>query len=269
MSESSDIPEPKPAATLVLLRSETSGFSVLLMKRPSRSSFMAGMHVFPGGKVEPGDMPASAVWAAPLAGRMRLSEIEAAAFASAVRRETFEEMGLLPGCASRPQDETRKVREAMASETLHWNDWPGSRFERTHELIYFDHWITPVVESKRFDTRFFAMEIDGSATPEPNQESIAWGFFTPQRALEAVETGEIGLAPPTLVTVQRLARYPTASAALAGLAARQVEPLQPVLSGTTEFTLALPGHAGHPERDRLADNPLAMILRDGKWHIEW
>ncbi|WP_347122958.1 NUDIX domain-containing protein [Microbacterium sp. SY138] len=43
------------AGTAVLLRASDPAFEVLLMRRPDRGSF-AGAWVFPGGKVEPGDV---------------------------------------------------------------------------------------------------------------------------------------------------------------------------------------------------------------------
>ena len=67
------------AGTAVLLRAADPGFEVLLIRRPDRGSF-AGAWVFPGGKVEPGDVRAGD------------PEIEDARRAAV--RETFEEVGL-------------------------------------------------------------------------------------------------------------------------------------------------------------------------------
>lgn len=229
---------PKPAATLVLLRPNATGFSVLLMKRPSRSSFMAGMHVFPGGKLEAGDRPAAPSPAGTaLAPRMGLAPLDTAAYLTAAARETHEEMGL-------------QLAE--------------------HTFVYFDHWVTPVVEPKRFDTRFFAAAVPAAAEPKANEEAISWGFFTPQEALDRIEAGDMAMAPPTLVTMMRLVRYKTLDEALAGLAARSVAPLQPEFAGAEPLTLALPGHEKHPVKERLADNPLAIELSlEGRWKIYW
>lgn len=65
------------AATVVLLRDGASGPEVLMIERPDRGSF-AGAWVFPGGKVDPGDVGDTA---------------EGIARAAAVR-ETREETGL-------------------------------------------------------------------------------------------------------------------------------------------------------------------------------
>lgn len=228
---------PRPAATLVLLRPETDGFSVLLMKRPSKSSFMAGMHVFPGGRMEDADVPARpGALGASLGARMGLAAELAEGYAQAALRETFEEMGL---------------------------QLPPS-------LVYFDHWITPEIEPKRFDTRFFAAAVAPEAAPVPNAEAISWGYFRPHEALALVERGEMAMAPPTLVTMLRLARYTALAEALAGLAARAVTPLQPELAGGAPLTLALPGHPAHPVQHRAHDNPTAIVMKDGgSWEIVW
>lgn len=48
-------PTPRLAATVVLLRPAAAGIEVLLIERHMRSDVHGGVHVFPGGKVEPGD----------------------------------------------------------------------------------------------------------------------------------------------------------------------------------------------------------------------
>ncbi len=64
--------QPRDAATVVLLRDAAAGVEVYLVKRSRMVDFMAGAHVFPGG---------------------RLDETDASLAACAVR-ETFEEAGL-------------------------------------------------------------------------------------------------------------------------------------------------------------------------------
>jgi glyoxylase-like metal-dependent hydrolase (beta-lactamase superfamily II)/8-oxo-dGTP pyrophosphatase MutT (NUDIX family) len=47
--------DPQPAATVVLVRPGADGLEVLLTRRPDAMSFAGGLHVFPGGRVEPTD----------------------------------------------------------------------------------------------------------------------------------------------------------------------------------------------------------------------
>jgi 8-oxo-dGTP pyrophosphatase MutT (NUDIX family) len=49
------IVEPKPAATVVVLRPTAAGFEVLLTRRAAGMRFGADMYVFPGGRLDPGD----------------------------------------------------------------------------------------------------------------------------------------------------------------------------------------------------------------------
>jgi hypothetical protein len=53
-STQSDV-EPSPAATVVVLRDGPSAPEILMVRRHDRSSFMAGAHVFPGGRVDATD----------------------------------------------------------------------------------------------------------------------------------------------------------------------------------------------------------------------
>ncbi|HYX11269.1 MAG TPA: NUDIX domain-containing protein, partial [Candidatus Acidoferrum sp.] len=46
---------PAPAATVVLLRPGPDGAEVLLIHRPATMAFGPGLHVFPGGRVDPED----------------------------------------------------------------------------------------------------------------------------------------------------------------------------------------------------------------------
>ncbi|WP_419919691.1 NUDIX hydrolase [Candidatus Poriferisocius sp.] len=53
-----EAPALVPAATVVLLRDAPGGLETLMMRRSSRLSFVGGMWVFPGGRVDDGDYPA-------------------------------------------------------------------------------------------------------------------------------------------------------------------------------------------------------------------
>jgi 8-oxo-dGTP pyrophosphatase MutT (NUDIX family) len=71
--------EPTPAATIVLARVlPDDAFEIFLVKRHGRSGFMAGAHVFPGGKLDPQD---------------GAFDVDAAVVCAI--RETFEECGVL------------------------------------------------------------------------------------------------------------------------------------------------------------------------------
>lgn len=52
--------EPKPAASVILLRETSAGPEILYLRRSPDLKFMGGYWVFPGGRVDPEDQQASA-----------------------------------------------------------------------------------------------------------------------------------------------------------------------------------------------------------------
>jgi 8-oxo-dGTP pyrophosphatase MutT (NUDIX family) len=51
----SDIPDPVPAASVIVLRKGATGMEVLLLRRSKKADYLAEAWVFPGGMVEPED----------------------------------------------------------------------------------------------------------------------------------------------------------------------------------------------------------------------
>ena len=82
----SEIPEPRPASTVVLLRDTANGLETLLLKRNKALMFAGGLWVFPGGAIDSDDI-------AQADGDLQ----EASRIAAA--REAQEESGLLPDLA--------------------------------------------------------------------------------------------------------------------------------------------------------------------------
>jgi 8-oxo-dGTP pyrophosphatase MutT (NUDIX family) len=76
-----ELPPPVPAATVILVRDGDDGMETLLLRREERGAF-AGMWVFPGGRVDPGDADPEAL------------QDELAAARRAAVREAFEEAAL-------------------------------------------------------------------------------------------------------------------------------------------------------------------------------
>src|SRR3712207_4806893 len=90
----------RDAATVVLLRDAPGfGVEVYLLRRVTSMSFAAGMHVFPGGSVDPRDADAEIAWAGPTAAewsdRLGAEQPPARALVLAPVRETFEGPGVL------------------------------------------------------------------------------------------------------------------------------------------------------------------------------
>ncbi|MGZ6793290.1 MAG: hypothetical protein ACXVFV_10095, partial [Mycobacteriales bacterium] len=91
--------EPRHASTVVLLRDAETGPEAYLLRRVKGMAFAGGMHVFPGGAVDPADAAADIAWAGPSAAEwgawFGADEPLARALVCAAVRETFEECGVL------------------------------------------------------------------------------------------------------------------------------------------------------------------------------
>lgn len=159
----------------MLIRAGKSGAPEILMgRRPAKMGFLPGIHVVPGGRVDPEDDLAGACCAEPhpaiaaqLAGRR-----QPAAYLNAALRETFEETGLLVG---RPFTWTPEMPEQLS---------PMWRGYRTAELApdyagmeYLCRAITPVRSRRRFNTRFFLADgarAMGTLAGNGELEELAW-----------------------------------------------------------------------------------------------
>ena len=226
------IPEPQPAATVMLVRDGSEGMEVFMIVRHEKSDVHAGALVFPGGRVDPEDydMAKDAAVFPPQDG---VDERMAALHVAAVR-ETFEECGVLLARA-RAEDTFVSAARLRAIEAAHR---PAMmRGERTFGAIlvaedlvlvpeamaYFANWITPERSSKRFDTHFFV------AGAPPDQVALHDGYeavdsvwITPASALEQASAGTYQLRFPTQMNLQKLGRQHSSAAAIVAARASRV-----------------------------------------------
>ena len=163
---------PHPASTVVLARSApSSGFDVFLVRRHDRVAFMGGAHVFPGGRVDPADhLDDPAAWCdgleAAVARMPSRTAGEAIAFHVAAIRELFEEAGVLlardargsiVGIHGDNEARFRGYRGELTNGRVTLQDVIARERLRLaiDALALFAHWVTPEVETRRFDTHFF------------------------------------------------------------------------------------------------------------------
>ncbi|WP_033292962.1 NUDIX hydrolase [Amycolatopsis jejuensis] len=217
---------PKDAATVILLRDATGGPEVFLQHRVKGMPFAGGMTVFPGGGVDPRDADASVSWAGPplswWAERFTCDEALARALVCAAVRETFEESGvLLAGTGDAviadvtPYHEARKALESREISLAGFLADAGLTL-RADLLQPYAHWVTPRVEKRRYDTRFFVAKLpSGQRADGATSEAAAAGWQRPADALADAREGRRALMPPTWLTLTELAGFDTADAALA------------------------------------------------------
>lgn len=229
---------PRDAATVILLRDSDRGLEVFLQRRVAAMAFAAGMTVFPGGAVDKRDADASVAWAGPSAAEWAEwfggTESVGRALVCAAVRETFEESGvLLAGTSGEVVADAARYREGRAqleSRELSLADFLAHNdlTLRADLLRPWAHWITPIQEKRRYDTRFFAAVLpqgqhaDGATT---EAESTSWQ--RPAEALDDAKAGRSTLMPPTWHTLTELAEFGSTAEALA--VERKVETIIPTL----------------------------------------
>ncbi len=95
-------------------------------------------------------------------------------------------------------------------------------------LTPFAHWVTPEVESKRFDTWFFVAAMpDGQTALHDGGEHSASLWVDPADAIAMAVGGDIALPPPTWVTLEALAGFATIDAVLRWARAAAIVRIQP------------------------------------------
>ncbi len=266
----------RDAATVLTLRDGTSNgsFEVFLVRRHGGSGFMAGAHVFPGGVVDEGDSDPRlldhAEGRTPAECAACLGEPgnpKAAAYFFAAMRETFEEAGVLVGTSDAPPDD--HARSALQNAERTFGDVAvqfGLKL-RLDALVPQARWITPTVEKRRYDTRFFlARSPAGQIARHDDIETTAGDWFEPRAALEAEGRGEIKLPPPTLVSLEWLAGFDDIDGAMQGAAARTPPVIQPEPQAEgSRIVLALPGDPLHSLAEPAFEHTTRVVLENGRW----
>jgi 8-oxo-dGTP pyrophosphatase MutT (NUDIX family) len=264
--------QPRDAATVVVLRDGARGVEVYLVKRSRAVDFMAGAHVFPGGRLDKDDSSASAcalLSAGTAALHERLGEpipaMHAAGLYVAAIRETFEEAGLLLGRLAAGWG-TQDARRAVAG---------GAQFSTLVEridaaaLVPWVRWVTPEVSPKRFDARFFLARVpEGQEPSVDGHEAVEGLWIRPEEALRRWEEGAMQLPPATAKSVEMLSSFATVDAALGAAAARVPPVAMPLVwndKDSGRAYISLPGDPRHPEPDILGGAIRRFQLSEGRY----
>jgi 8-oxo-dGTP pyrophosphatase MutT (NUDIX family) len=272
---SGDTPDKpiKDASTVIVLREADGGLETFMLCRHHQSGFMGGAHVFPGGKVDASD--AEAGWHArvdrpaeeitELLGETD-AEVGLGLLVAAVR-ETFEEAGVLLAStaagADLPATRERLHGGASFAELANAIDM---KIDST-ALTPYARWITPKMESRRFDTRFYiAVLPEGQSASHDGTETTSAIWLRPAGAIEDMHAGRIKLAPPTVRTLQWLAEFDDAASVIADALSRKPPFVRPrLVTGEAGWFLALPGDPEHPENDAVLPGATRMVFDNGAW----
>jgi 8-oxo-dGTP pyrophosphatase MutT (NUDIX family) len=214
------------ASTTILVRQEPS-LEVLMVKRNQKIDFFSGAMVFPGGKIEPGDLDQD--WANVVHGWSETAPDERVPKIAAIR-ECFEECGVLLATDKPPVVDIEEARAALDVRDISFLE-----FVRRNEvgidlalLTYFARWLTPPIVPKRFDTFFFLTEMPrGQDVIHDGKEAIESEWIAPARALELSERGERTILFPTRMNLRLLAQSQTLQEAFVAARKRPIRQVSP------------------------------------------
>lgn len=207
------VSDPRPAATVVLLRPGRDGLEALLTHRPASMAFAPDVHVFPGGRVDDVDLDPGVQTRSVISPREAavalggdLPPADALGAYIAAIREAFEEVGILLA----DHDERADLVDARAALLASAAAWPAVVAEfglrlRTDLLVPLSHWVTPPILERRFDARFFAAALpeDADATLV-GEEVVAHAWHRPIDALGSMGRGDLAMWLPTSTTLTQL-----------------------------------------------------------------
>ena len=236
----------RAAATVIVLRDTPGGdsYELLMLRRHARSGFAADMWVFPGGVVDEGDGTLDAAhWTGidpvALGSGFGLTPQQVLAHYVAAVRETFEESGLLlahrrdGGAPDLSDPALLQLRNDLAdrTKTVSFAAWLSDQdlVVDLHALTYLSHWVTPSVEPRRYDTRFFLAHAPADQVAGFDQhETTDQRWVTPADALAASKAGEMPMIYPTILTLRWLRNHATAEAAIEAADAQpEIRRIQP------------------------------------------
>lgn len=208
-----NIVAPRPASTVVVLR-PGDPFEILMVRRNDKVAFMAGSYVFPGGRVDDHDRPPQGE-PVPKAVFPDLDDQSEAAFRMAAVRELQEEANVY-----------------ITIEDLH----------------PFAHWVTPEIEIRRYDTRFFIARMpEGQTAKHDESETTALEWLTPAAAIGRFQRKELLLPPPTYTSICQLAPRTSIDDAIAWSRSRPIVRVMPkFFKDGDDVTLTLPGDPTFP-----------------------
>jgi 8-oxo-dGTP pyrophosphatase MutT (NUDIX family) len=274
--------EPRPASTVVLLRPSATRFDVFLVRRSDSIAFMGGAHVFPGGRVDAADRIDGTrvmIDGAETAARMPdVSVDEAIAHHVAALRELFEEAGVLLArhdgriiaIDGHSSERFAAHRHNLLAGTASFADIVHAEDVRLalDELTYFAHWVTPEIEIKRFDTRFFIARAPEGQTPvHDDGETIHSEWLDPVDAIERSRKEEIALPPPTWTTLSTLAKFRSIDEVVQWARQKPIPRVQPgFLTRGDETLLLYPGDPLYPPLEGFeTPGETRFALKNGRW----
>ena len=81
----------------------------------------------------------------------------------------------------------------------------------TNNIVPCAHWITPAIEPKRFDTRFFLAKVNAKQLASHDGFELTESFWIkPKDALVKLKEGKMNMILPTISNIEQLAEFSSA-----------------------------------------------------------
>lgn len=246
----------RPAATVILIRSGTSGEAeIFMVRRAAGSRFAPDAFVFPGGTVVSDDHDdrtrARTPCLSPVSAHARLlerggepppsPECSYGLFVAGVR-ELFEEAGVLlaahehGGALGRPSVELERSLSTDRVALQAGQIGLAQVVERhtlvlaPEELIPFSHWVTPTASPRRFDTRFFVTALPiGQTALHCRVETTHGEWIRPADALERSARRELKLVFATAAHLARLAEHRSVDEVIVFARTKRIRTVHPIM----------------------------------------
>ncbi len=231
MSDSPTPVEPRPAASVVLVRPAPAGapepLEVYMIRRNRGMKFLGGFYAFPGGKVDPDDGAPAALARCRGLGPAVAETIfpghgvaPALAFWVTAVRELLEESGILLACDAEGRrleaadpgvaDGIERCRKALMAgeaafaEVIAREGWQLD----LAGLRYLSHFITPRSSPIRFTARFFLCRVPFDQAPRLFTEETSEGFWIhPGEGYRRFLSGEMAMAEPAEYALAYIAQF--------------------------------------------------------------
>ena len=214
---------PVPAATVMLVRDHNEKIEVFMLKRAAKTNF-GGAWVFPGGKLDADD---DIIELTDIC--QGLNDVEASkklninsggiTYWVACIRECFEESGILLAYRSDGKlvNKTTKHETKILSETrtkLLKGDLVFLKMLKelnmklaTDQLAYISHWITPTIEKRRYNTRFFVAKSPNQLANHDGHEGVDSKWISAQEALKMGKAGTFPIIMPTIKSLEFILQF--------------------------------------------------------------
>jgi 8-oxo-dGTP pyrophosphatase MutT (NUDIX family) len=171
-------------------------------------------------------------------------------------RECFEEVGVLlanPGDSiMHDSEKLNRMRRKLNNKEITFKDicMSESLRLRAKNIVPCAHWITPAIEPKRFDTRFFLAKVNAKQLASHDGFELTESFWIkPADALVKFTNGEMNMILPTIKNIEKLAEFSSSEEAFhyfQGLGDNAIPPILPkFIKKDGEWIGFLPGEEGY------------------------